>query len=170
MNPLCYNGAMNLHVIAVHFPIALLTIYALLEFIRWRKATALPYWFYLKAFLVILGFLAAIKAAAFGKFLTITWGVPVEGLILKHALAATTTIIISGFIALLYLLAWLDRSRRLSRQRLQKLGALTERPVMVLFAFIVLGAITITGALGGIIAFGPDTDPFARFLYDTIVQ
>ncbi|MEK7110290.1 MAG: hypothetical protein AAB759_00205 [Patescibacteria group bacterium] len=39
---------MNIHPAFVHFPIALLTIYAVLELARFRFFTARPYWFHLK--------------------------------------------------------------------------------------------------------------------------
>src|SRR3989344_4809697 len=101
---------MNLHVIAVHFPIALLTLYSLMELVRSRKIAALPYWFYLKAFLVILGTLSAINAAALGKLLTLSRGIPLEGAVLMHTLFAVATIAIFGIIAILYLPAGPDRA------------------------------------------------------------
>jgi hypothetical protein len=37
-------------------------------------------------------------------------------------------------------------------------------------ALIGVLAITITGALGGVIAFGPDIDPAATFFYNLLVK
>ena len=53
---------MNLHPIFVHFPIALFTLYALLECARFKKLQEQTYYFYLKAFLVITGGLASSAA------------------------------------------------------------------------------------------------------------
>jgi len=46
---------MNVHPIFVHFPIALLTIYALLELIQFKKVTSWNPWFYIKASFVVFG-------------------------------------------------------------------------------------------------------------------
>lgn len=45
----------NIHPLLVHFPIALLTVYSLLEAVPLKRIQKLPYWFYVKAVLLITG-------------------------------------------------------------------------------------------------------------------
>jgi uncharacterized membrane protein len=53
---------MNIHPIVVHFPIALLTLYGVLECVRWKKVMDFMHAFHVKATLVIAGTLGAIVA------------------------------------------------------------------------------------------------------------
>ena len=58
---------MNIHPILVHFPIALLTLYAIWELIRFKKVTAQHYWFHVKAILIIAGLVTAELALGSGE-------------------------------------------------------------------------------------------------------
>ena len=46
---------MNIHPLLVHFPIALLTIYSLLELVPFKQIYRQSYWFYTKAIILIIG-------------------------------------------------------------------------------------------------------------------
>ncbi|KHO51327.1 MAG: hypothetical protein QT04_C0044G0036 [archaeon GW2011_AR11] len=58
---------LNIHPIFVHFPIALLSLYAVMVLIRFRKVMGLPYWSYAKAILAIAGTLGAFAALQTGS-------------------------------------------------------------------------------------------------------
>ncbi|MFZ2484689.1 MAG: DUF2231 domain-containing protein [Minisyncoccia bacterium] len=137
---------MNIHPIVVHFPIALLSLYAIFELVRFQKVLEKPYWFYIKATLVISGELFAIAA-----FLT---GPEVEGakLIEMHEAFAMVAIAIFGLIALGYL------SKHFSV--LKVFSFVTRSYILIPLAFLGLVSITITGGLGGAIVYGTDFDPF----------
>lgn len=45
---------MNIHPFLVHFPIALFCVYTILECVRFQVVIKQPYWFYLKAGIVIM--------------------------------------------------------------------------------------------------------------------
>lgn len=170
---------MNLHPIFVHFPIAFLTIYSLMEMVRLKKITTLPYWFYVKAMLVILGAASAYITLLSGEMIEEMFE-EANGLVEVHSAIAKITTLLFTIIALLYILSWIQKSnlsftKKLHNNllwifliKLQKFILNTH--LIIIFAFIGLLLITITGALGGIIAFGPDTDPLTKFIYEILIK
>ncbi|MBX4200336.1 hypothetical protein KW790_02665 [Candidatus Parcubacteria bacterium] len=139
---------MDIHPIIVHFPVALLTFYSVFELIRFERVLSKPYWFFIKAVLVIFGELGAIVAFMTG---------PEEGggaLIDMHERFAIMTLIIFGIISLHYLLRWLRHEGY--HLRLPTLPSF----LLVTLALAGLFAITITGGLGGALVYGTHFDPF----------
>jgi uncharacterized membrane protein len=157
---------MNLHVIFVHFPVALLTVYGVLELAHFRRLRALPYWFYLKGAFLILGELGALAAFFTGDAAerALRGNSAIRPLIDTHSTFGALTAAFFGLLALLYLAAWFGRARRSDRLTgaVERFLASSWMPV---FGIIGLALITITGALGGAIAFGPDVDPLSKVIY-----
>ncbi len=165
----------NYHLLFVHFPIALLMLYAGLEIISVKRLHLLPYWFYIKAVLVVVGSAAA--------FVTLQTGDLIEGqfkfirnVVEMHSLWADITTGIFTGLAVLYLVQWIRTMRANTAFSSPLLNtvwsvvllvhtALYRRPIVCLFAVAGLIAVSVTGALGGSIAHGPDTDPLASFVY-----
>ena len=171
---------MNIHPIIVHFPIALLTVYCILEFIRIKKVTQLSYWFYLKACFAVFGASASVVAYLTGSVIEHQFEEK-SSLVELHSFWAKITILTFGIIALAYFVAYLEKSNlfgvRLSGFFLKvwNLGLFFKKIVIesfVVFPLVIFGlfSITITGALGGIIVYGPDLDPFTRFVYNLFVN
>lgn len=177
---------MNIHPLVVHFPIALLIVYTLCEIVRFRAVQAKPFWFYLKAFLVIVGSVAAIVTLQTGELAEEALresgnaGGP-NPLIEAHSLFANIATWVYAFIALMYVIAWIHREKPnffasfhfLSVRWLfvRKVGrVLFSAPVLIVLALVGLVAISVTGALGGAIVYGKDFDPFAAFVYNLFVQ
>ena len=152
----------NLHPILVHFPIAFLSLYAVLEFIRFRKILALPYWFYIKALLVIVGALSTIPTILAGIAIKSGFsGDPVSVRIISfHEPFAITTSIIFGILAVGYLIAWIKG----------KSNFILTPAVSVILSILGLVAITVTGALGASIVYGPNLDPAVHFIYNLFIQ
>jgi len=176
------NSIESLHSILVHFPIALLTVYAVFECLRFKKILAWPSTFFIKAFLAIVGFFAAIAAYIAGPDgseihawsgfagMTGTNGRPVVRQIVDmHSNFATITLIVFGIIAVSYLIVWIQRYYNFNQKIWNFFVALArffQRPFVAIFLAIVgLVAVTITGALGGSIAYGPDIDPVVSGIY-----
>lgn len=176
---------MNIHPIFVHFPVALLTIYALMELIRWRKLTGQPYWFYVKALFLMLGGLGSLAAVETGE-LAVKFIQDDESLRLvlqAHEKLAKLSVVIFGVLSIGYLILWLNRENVIGRiltavkiapggfvekvwAVLVKLARfLTETRLVILLALAGLAAITITGGLGGIMVYGPNADPFFGLIY-----
>lgn len=165
---------MNIHPFLVHFPIAFLSVYSLMELIRIRYIASASYWFYIKASLVIIGSAGAVAAYLSGEVAEELFGE--TRLVETHSQWAEMSTIIFGSIAILYAISWLSRLEIFSSlnsvpaytviKRL--INYLTDSFIMILPAFAGLISIVITGALGGAIVYGPDIDPFVRFIYDTV--
>ncbi|GAC1413164.1 MAG: hypothetical protein NVSMB66_4390 [Candidatus Doudnabacteria bacterium] len=171
----------DVHPIVVHFPIALLTTYGILELLRFRKLTEQPYWFYVKAVLVIIGSATSIAAYLAGIIAkSLITNPDIQPLISMHELWAKLSIIIFGILALGYAIAWLDKMEVLNfkNEYLQTMGKLlisyqqlVARPYLTItLALFGLISLTITGALGGSIVYGYTQDPFANAIHNLLFR
>src|SRR6185436_19629233 len=102
---------MNLHPIIVHFPVALLSLYGVLELLRFRKLQAQPYFFHIKGTFLIFGslfsFLALVTGEAAEKAIT---NDETRALVEKHSFFGTLSAYVFGFLALVYLISWISRT------------------------------------------------------------
>ena len=171
---------MNIHPLLVHFPIALLTLYAVCELIRFKKITAKLYWFHVKAILIIAGLVTAELALGSGEAIEHMFKEknPIKDAIVPvHAASAEGTIGIFLILAISYLILWIEydssktflvRYSALVKpwERLTKIAKwIVNTPVALVLALIGVIGVTITGALGGAMVHGPDIDPFVSFVY-----
>lgn len=173
----------NFHVLVVHFPVALLSIYSCMEFVRWKVLNEKPYWFYLKAVFVTLGTIGAYAAVMFGgliedaiaaqKIATIP---NIRDIIDMHSTFAGITTTVFSFLAGAYIIAWIEKENPalISRilLRFPKLnflialkGFLLKTPVAITLSLVGLIAVTVTGAIGGGIVSGTDVDPVVTLVY-----
>lgn len=144
---------MDLHPIIVHFPVALLTVYALLECVRHKRAMEIMHAFHVKGMLVIIGALGA--AAAYLTGPDQIAGASALGRM--HGNFATWTLIVSLVIALSYLLEWWKPN---------KYSAFMHRSYVIIpLALILLALVVITGGLGGALVYGTHFDPFMAAIF-----
>lgn len=162
----------NYHVLIVHFPIALLVLYSLLEIVRFRRLQDLPYYFHVKAFLLIVGTGSAVLAGLTGALIKSEFRASreIRQVLEIHSSVAQITTVYFGIYALLYFIAWLGRENLLSRMPsankfLPHVEKCLRSRWMIAVGLIGLLLITLTGALGGIIAYGPSVDPITQFVY-----
>lgn len=174
---------MNIHPIFVHFPIALLTVYAIAELIRFKKVTETPYYFYVKAVLVIAGTLSSSLALQTGELAEHLLGERGSKLIDSHATFATISTDIFAILAVVYLLIWISKTSWNTKINEFKNGIFAKiwnllvstankiisSPLSFILAFIGLIAVTVTGALGGAIVYGPTVDPIVSFIYNLVM-
>jgi len=169
---------LNIHPIMVHFPVALLTIYSLLELIRFKKLMEKPYWFYIKAAFSIVG--------AGAGYLTIGSGLLIYSSFAKGGLTklvdthknfAETTVALFTLIGASYAVAWINKDATANFKQnpfwqfLSKISEFVLTPgVIIILALLGLLLVTITGSLGGAIAFGPDLDPAVHFFYHLLIK
>lgn len=168
---------MDIHPIFVHFPIALLTVYAVLELIRFEKITNQPYYFYVKGSLLIIGILTSSLALQTGEMAEDGVVRSLHDLVEMHSTFANISTWIFAVLAVAYAATWISKTEynhKLSESFLAKIWNLllmvtskimNNSFIMIILALLGLGAITITGALGGAIVYGPDVDPIVSFFY-----
>lgn len=178
---------MLIHPMFVHFPIALLSIYSLMELMRIKRLEEKDYWFFVKATFVILGALGALLARQTGELDAKAFEGSDNAILQLHALAATATTLLFLGIAACYFILWLEREG--FDKRLIVVLALSPESMMAtffrflariarsvigslgpLFAIAGLLLLTITGGLGGILVYGPDADPLTKVLYDLVLR
>lgn len=167
---------MNIHPIFVHFPIALLTVYAIIELIRIQKFQSKNSIFYIKCILVVLGWIASIIAASTGDIAADLIGE--NRLIETHAFYAGASQVVFGIIAVWYALIFLEKEalkipffEKQIRPVLTFLFVIARKIQMCIPALAIVGLIliTITGALGGAIVYGPEIDPVVYFVYNLLL-
>ncbi len=163
---------MNIHPIFVHVPIAFLTVYALTEFLRLRILQRLQSWTYLKTFLLFIGLAGAFFALQTGD---VASELVREGrnVVHLHEFYAKVASVLFGLLFVHYLALLGDQyvnrvlPASLSRWwnvlfRIQ--AAVFTSPVIVLLALAGLIALTVTGALGGILVYGVGLDPLTNLV------
>jgi uncharacterized membrane protein len=166
----------NIHPIFVHFPIALLTVYALCEFVHLKKLRHSKTWLMVKAVLLWVGFAGSLVALQTGEWAEdLTARTP---LIKMHSQWAEATAWIFGALAVVYALvvlerycsakicSWIgDRGEKVFMKLARVAESIHGSFLTPLLALIGLAVLTVTGSLGGAIVYGPEIDPVAHFIY-----
>ncbi len=171
-------STLNVHPLMVHFPIAILSLYAVAELLHFRALTAREWWFNFKAILVIVGSIAALATIQTGQWIKGIFprSSPMHQVLQLHSSMAVTTGWIFCALAVVYIFSLLNRNDFLSEgkslQFLAPLGRLcnwlVKSPLIALIALVGLGTLILTGTLGGILVYGPDLDPATRFVYQLL--
>jgi uncharacterized membrane protein len=171
---------MNIHPLFVHFPIGLLVVYSVLELgaYFWPKLRRQTWLFPVNAFLLFVGTLGAFAAL-------ITGGIAeelIEGSSRGYILEVHSPV--AGATTVLYLIlaaAYVVRIFQVKGWGNQLFGSTVFAPVLRLkeylahlvldtwllpaLALLALVGMTVTGALGAAIVYGPNADPFVAFVY-----
>ena len=168
----------NIHPFIVHFPIALLIIYSLMEFLRFKFLTKQNSWFYIKFSFLFLGVLSTFPALSSGELVEDLYEGTSQGALVElHSSWAVFPTVIFSVLAVSYLILLLEQKIKTifkENKSIVKIWSLLNIissniiNTPLIFVFIVLGLFSIiaTGALGGAIVYGPDVDPFVKFIYN----
>lgn len=163
----------------VHFPIALLTVYALVELVRIKSIQENPQTFTLKAFLSILGALSLVITFQSGELIEHAFAVGDMALLVeRHSTFALASYVLFAILAIGYLGQTLARllpgkafwKTVVGASVIRLSATITSKFVAPVLALIGLITLTITGALGGAIAQGPDIDPIVTLMYHLFVR
>lgn len=166
---------MNIHPIFVHFPIALLTIYAVLEICSTKVLREKVWFLYTKFTFLLFGVMGAFVSLQTGEMAEHLIGE--SSLVGKHAFFASTSTYVFGILGIIYLVSIVNKSGFVFKNKIlfnvwSALNTITNflnKKFIILFAAIFgLICITITGALGGAIVYGPNIDPVVRFFYNLV--
>lgn len=168
---------MNIHPIVVHFPIALLTLYSMLEVVSLFGRSRTKQLHTTKLFLLLVGTGWAFFSLQTGELAAEAFGGEHGSkLISTHAQVANLAYGLYVGLSIYYILVLAYISGILG-----KLPSSVSEPIrrlimwqaftwlVVVAALVWLLCITITGALWGAITYGPDADPVVRFFYDLLV-
>jgi len=157
-------------------------IYGLLELLRFKKLNNLPYWFYIKASMVILGAIFGIIAIFTGEMIEDMFESGPYGNVMRtHSFFANLSTWIFAIIALFYIILWIEKQKIFAKvpdnffkKILDVLLGISHFVINTSFVFIIvlagLIAITITGALGGAMVYGPDVDLAVSYIYHLFFQ
>lgn len=163
---------MNIHPAIVHFPIALLVVYSLMECIQWKAFVTHASWKDAKAIFVILGTLFGFASLQTGEIAGHAFGKEnMRPLIELHATFATASVWIFCLLALVYIVMVVEEYKPALTQKRQwkfllNASQFIRRPYIAIpLSLLGLVTITITGALGGALTYGPEVDPIVSFIY-----
>lgn len=168
---------MILHPAFVHFPLALLTMYVLFEIFGTQKFRATVNFIQLQTVLLVAGTVGAFLSAMTGGMLeemvkdgrVKVSDINVLGI---HENFAASVIIIFGIITLSYVAEYIGTTSPDSKiavliQNSKIINSfLSKRGTRTAFALLGMIALLCTGALGAVMVYGKDVDPFATFIYN----
>jgi uncharacterized membrane protein len=139
-----------LHPIIIHFPIALLTLYGVIELVRFQRVLDKPYWFYTKAILISFGALGALAGVVTGGIAS-NWYIGGPRIFVMHQVFGLITLLISAVIALGYQFHW---------HKMNRFSEFVMKPkILVILALLLLFCITTVGGIGGALSRGTTFDP-----------
>lgn len=164
----------NVHPVFVHFPIAFLTLYAIVELLPFtyiRKSHTIRA---VKLSFLFIGEIGTVVAGLTGKLASQDAAhnpsVKYPRVIETHSTFAELTFILFGIITLLYLAQLITQYYK-NILILPILGLASEKYYLIApLALVSLTMVTITGALGGIIVYGPTMDPITQFVYQLLIH
>lgn len=186
----------NLHPLFVHFPIALFTMYALLECIPSKTLRNNRVFFLIKFAFLFIGFISAWPTLMTGDEIEHMFSGDAEksAIISLHSMWASVSVTIFGILAVAYFMEWIKKYEEVILQHqsivakayCEARGAFTRpgfinrlwcliihlqetifnKHVLILLAILGLLALTITGALGAVLVHGAGVDPIVNFFYE----
>ena len=172
---------MNIHPLFVHFPIGLLVIYSVLEIVAyaWPSIRRQSWLFPVNAFLLFAGVLGAFAALLTGGIAEDLIEGSSRAYILEvHSPIAVATTLLYALLAVAYLIRVFDvkgwgnyvagvASPFIRVWSFKKYVAhlVLDTWFLPVLALLALVGMTVTGALGAAIVYGPDADPFVTLVY-----
>jgi uncharacterized membrane protein len=147
---------MNIHPAFVHFPIALLCIYALMELLRFSFVTRYTWWQSVKQAMLFIGVVSAYATIITG---TIAKGDSTVATVLAHQKFAWITTLTFTLLAVVHVFALQGKSWA------QEFIASFFTPIL---AFCGLVGLFVVGSLGASMVYGPNVDPIVHFFYSIL--
>ncbi len=152
----------NLHPLFVHFPIALLFVYSLIQILPVKRFIPSVNWPVVGRIFLIVGVLGAFVSLVTGEVAEHLVK-PNHDIVELHAGFAALTTWLYVFLLVQEMLTVYVATRLSSPLcKLQKI--LSNRVLVVLVSIIALATLTATGILGGVMVHGTSSDPLAPIL------
>lgn len=174
---------MNIHPAFVHFPVAFLFMYSVLELAGLTPAKKLKHLVVIKNGCLLIGTTMALITLPTGEAAeqAIEATSPaIRSLVETHSLWATGTTWFFVGIFVVQAITEFENSLYAQQPRWQKLATflkklkpvtsfLTKPAIASLLALLGLTGMVVAAALGGAIVYGPDVDPTVKFIYGIVV-
>lgn len=170
---------MDLHPIFVHFPIALLVVYGIIELFIPAKFNNFREWVWVRFAMLLTGVGGAFLALQTGE--TAQRAYRGSALVHMHSFWASASTFAFGIILAVYVvklledayLSWIPHKKVTEHKKVAPVWNLLVKIqnlffntfVIKIIALFGLVAISITGALGGAIVYGPNVDPIVKWVY-----
>ena len=163
---------MNIHPLFVHFRIALLMLYSILELVKNKKIEEKFNLFYTKVILLITGMVGGFVALQTGDMASELLPRSERSSILHfHEMFAQMSIFLYGIMLFGYILKIAEP--HLATKNFKYNWLVTDLRIIILSPIVsislsILGliALTITGGFGGILVYGPNADFATSILYN----
>ena len=167
---------MNIHPIIIHFPIALLVVYSLLEMVSifsWKWVPSLKV---TKQFLLFVWTIWVFFALQTWDLASDIWEYP-KNLVHEHERRANISYILYIVLSVYYLLTFefvQNLLQKVHKNIVPLIKKIQEQKyisiIVATLATLWIIALTITWALGGAISHWPDTDPIVKIIYNIFVK
>lgn len=145
----------DIYPLVIHYPIAFLTFYSLLELLRFERLREEVYWFHLKAITLLVGWLSAVVALVAARMNYHQ----MEGvrLVEMHELFSYLVVLVYGVLLVGYLYEWFQPN---------KFSKFILRPALsIVLALVGLFSIVTMGGLFGAMVYGTQFDPWMKPIY-----
>lgn len=170
---------MNIHPLFVHFPIALFSVYVLIELFRIEAVQRASWILPIKTILLVAGSIGAELSLITGESAEHVVGKEnpaLRSLIELHATTAGIATALFAVVGLAYCIAWFQTTAWAQRsfgtygEKIRSIAYWYSAHILTPWIVLVLAcvgmiAITIAGGLGGAIVYGPSVDPIVAFIY-----
>lgn len=152
-----------------------------MELLRFKVLTNSHTYNVFKKGLLLLGVAMSLPALSTGELASEAFGGSQRDLIEMHEGFAVATVRVFGVILFAYIIEKINRDQRLIKAKniliqtkfvsyiwrfaTRIANLILQTPVLVALSFIGIILVTVTGALGGTLVYGPDVDFFTKFVY-----
>ncbi len=160
----------NLHPLFVHFPIALLVVFSFIKILPLAKKFPQVAWRQIERLLLVVG-LAGASVALYTGEIAESLVQPNHQLVEMHSTFADISVALYCILLAGELLAFIISKYPSiqSATALSKLSNLLNNKIFgAIIALLALGAITVTGILGGVMVYGTSADPFAATILSVL--
>ena len=156
----------DFHPLVVHFPIALLFVYSLIQIFPMQKWIPSVSWKHVKNVLLIIGFIGAVVASSLGE-IAADLNQPNHDVLELHETFASLVEVFYGILVGSTVVQWIcAKYTKVLEYRMVSIilmisNFIENRWISVILSLLGLVALVLTGVFGGVMVYGTSADPLA---------